>query len=160
MPKPKTAKSSVDSNAAISRRLREHYEVGGFPTIRAFQQGLGAAYSTVHGWLDDDPRIPETQHLISLSRVHGVNLDWLLLGEGDRLRTGESDEGTFNQQLRAQVISQLEATNTRNVARLADIVVPRGEVLIRELVALYVSKLEAGGKVLRAIKPALKAQSR
>lgn len=79
---------------SISNRLREVMEYKGL-NIKAFAELLDMPYRTLQNYLLNE-RDPSVDILIRVSEILNVDLNWLMLGEGNMLR-GSVDENKLTE---------------------------------------------------------------
>lgn len=84
---------------SINNRLREVMEYKSL-NIKAFAELLNVPYRTLQNYLLNE-RDPSTEVLIKISDVLNVDLNWLMLGEGDMFRrsTNENELSEKEKQL-------------------------------------------------------------
>ena len=100
------------------------------------ERQFGAAHSTVAGWFDrEDPTVPEVAQCVDLAKKENLSLDWLLLGEGERLLQVRPASDKLPDQLRAAVLTEL--MSERVPRKRLEAIVPSGEELLGELTAPY-----------------------
>jgi transcriptional regulator with XRE-family HTH domain len=76
----------------------------------SFAKKLGVSRSTVNKWFSEPPRTPDARHLLAMAQEDRLSLDWLLLGEGSRLRPVETESESTAERFRAMLAAELLRT--------------------------------------------------
>ena len=120
----------------VSQRLKAHLKARGL-TRQALGELADAGPSTVTGWLHNiDPTLPDTASVVVMAEAENLNLNWLLMGKGPRLREAILADNTLPARLRAAVVSAMMA-NTGVTEAHANEILPDGDRLLEEFVGLW-----------------------
>jgi transcriptional regulator with XRE-family HTH domain len=92
---------------AISGRLRTLIKAAG--SQARFAERVGVGRTTVTGWLAPKPRSPDPRQLVAIAVSCGVNLNWLLLGQGNQDRGPDRSRRELGEDLVAWLRTQLDA---------------------------------------------------
>jgi hypothetical protein len=95
------AKKDRAAERLIADRLREFQRAIGEGTQEGFAARIGVPRNTVTSWFrtrtkkdaKDGPRTPSAEALMAMARNGRLNLNWLLLGEGPKLREATAELG-------------------------------------------------------------------
>src|SRR6185437_13844834 len=125
------AKRNLTGNQrrAISRRLQE-FRILRYRTQQAMNREAGVPHTTASGWFRADPALPDTVSLVRLAQTKNLNLNWLLLGEGEPLRGIEHNADVWTQ-LRQTLVVEL-VSHGANAAD-AEQLIPTPEDLFHDI---------------------------
>jgi hypothetical protein len=103
------ARSSVgrEDTRAIAGRLKE-FALRRYGSWEAFYSELEISRTTADSWRGGSPCVPDPPSLLLLSRKANLDLNWLLLGEGEMLR--QKRPTTFDGEFLARIEADLRVT--------------------------------------------------
>lgn len=79
------AKVEETDARAIAMRLKDFAELR-YDSWEGFWKEIGFSRTTADSWRGSSPSVPDPRSLLILARKTNINLNWLLLHEGDMLR--------------------------------------------------------------------------
>ena len=95
----------LDERRAIRDRL-EWFHQQHYRNRQAMNLDADVAPSTASGWFHPEPSVPDTVSLVRIAERKNLNLNWLLLGEGEPLRGVEPDADAWTR-LRQTLVAEL-----------------------------------------------------
>jgi hypothetical protein len=132
----KQGHKKIPGRKGIAQRLKEHLEVTGQSRAELFEEKLGVASSTAWEWLVlKDPVTPSLDYCIKLAKKENLNLNWLLLGEGPRLREVMDPEDSLANRLHAEVVRAMMDKGA--TADLAEELTAAGEELLERILGYF-----------------------
>lgn len=139
--------------ARVAKNLREIKALKGLHSDAALAEAIGVSRQSVQGWMTSSKEYRTgigVPAVATIAERLGVNLNWLLLGQGLPLANVTREPAELADDLRAQVISAILARGApdRNPARreftaLVEAVVPTGATLLSEVAAVFETRVAA-----------------
>ena len=132
----------------INARLREFID-DRFSRAE-FEVRSGIPHTTVTGWFGKRFRVPDASHLLKMARKLNLNLNWLLLGEGDQeghdgpepeLRAMKLTKSQLEDEVRTYLAAELETLEGGPTDDIETLLPPTQEIL-PDLVAEHQSALK------------------
>jgi transcriptional regulator with XRE-family HTH domain len=141
----------------IRERLRGFYLRGPAPRFRSesdLARHLDISRSTIAGWFQKEPKVPDPGHLIRMAKLDRLSPTFLLIGVGPEVLDAAVPEKDLEPMLRANLRASLVARGVP--AQWIDRLLPSGREVMAELVDRYVVRwqeyLRAVGRGLSRIR--------
>lgn len=113
------------------RQLVKSDAVGGWPKLA---ERLRVTRSTLTPWQHHrKPTVPGTPALLQLAKEFNLDLNWLLLGEGQMFRGLAAPTGSTATELRRAVVAEVAAAEGADASEV-DLIISSAETLFREAV--------------------------
>ena len=128
----------------VKDRLQRFYLAGSprrFASQSALAKHLAIPRSTVAGWFQGQPKVPDPAHIIAMATKDQLSPTWVLLGEGPELIGAVLPQREVSELLREAVLATVQAHTGAAPAFLAQFIPPAAQ-LWGEIVRGHLARLD------------------